>query len=359
MDQLHNNDPGSFLRNILADPAADKTLYGDNLLQLVSDYPQSGILYALKAAVYHNDENLNQASVYFNAKLLFKLINNPVALANVPFKKIITGWPSALSEIATETLDPFLAPVNIPENVNIPPGQPVNEEKPGESEADGLKTGDSLENGLFIFGQSLNELKASIENLNASRSKPLDKDSGIIDQTSENLTRYHDETMPKTFLWWLNKTRKEHAGVYQPYAKQDTGFKYSLNREKIDIDELEHQYFENIFHITTVVDLEKSTADKAVAISADSKENQIIERFIKEEPQIKPQQSAKLDNENKAKKSSEDQDEIVTETLADIYAEQEVYHKAISYYKKLIVKFPEKSGYFAAKIEIIEKKINP
>ena len=84
----------------------------------------------------------------------------------------------------------------------------------------------------------------------------------------------------------------------------------------------------------------------------------IIERFIQEEPQIKPQSSDKLDNENKARKSSEDSDELVTETLAIVYTEQMLYHKAIACYKKLLLKFPEKSRYFASKIEQLEKKTN-
>jgi hypothetical protein len=66
----------------------------------------------------------------------------------------------------------------------------------------------------------------------------------------------------------------------------------------------------------------------------------------------------KLDNENKAKRSSEDQDVMVTETLARIYSDQMLYHKAIATYKKLMLKFPEKKLYFAAQIEQLEKKIN-
>ena len=125
-------------------------------------------------------------------------------------------------------------------------------------------------------------------------------------------------------------------------------------------DELQQQYFENIFHITSVEELDKSTGAPQAAAAPDfkRKEQQIIERFIKEEPQIKPQSSDKLDNENKAKKSSEDRDELVSETLASIYSDQMLYHKAIASYKKLMLKFPEKSRYFAEKIEQLEKKTN-
>lgn len=174
----------------------------------------------------------------------------------------------------------------------------------------------------------------------------------------QDLSKYFDEKMPYTFMWWLDKTRKEHAGTYQPYAKgerADTG-----NRSKKSVDELQQQYFENIFHITSVEELDKHTAatkaPNAAPIVPKRKEQVIIERFIKEEPQIRPQSSDKIDNENKAKKSSEDRDELVTETLASIYSEQMLYHKAIASYKKLMLKFPEKSRYFADKIEQLEKK---
>lgn len=174
----------------------------------------------------------------------------------------------------------------------------------------------------------------------------------------QDVSMYHDEKLPYSFLWWLDKTRKEHAGVYQPYiaATQPA----SAPKKIKTADELQQQYFENIFHITSVEDLEKSTAGIRPLPADDKRKDQmvIIERFIKEEPQIRPQSSDKLDNENKAKKSSEDRDELVSETLAAIYSEQMLYHKAIASYKKLMLKFPQKSRYFAEKLEQLEKKIN-
>jgi hypothetical protein len=173
-----------------------------------------------------------------------------------------------------------------------------------------------------------------------------------------DVSRYNDDKMPYSFLWWLDKTRKEHAGVFQPYVK--TELISSVNGIKKTADELQQQYFENIFHITSIDQLEKTTAPlaRSETFNHKSKEKEIIERFIEEEPQIRPQSSDKLDNENKAKKSSEDRDELVTETLAAIYTDQMLYHKAIAAYKKLMLKFPEKSRYFAGKIEQLEKKTN-
>ena len=62
--------------------------------------------------------------------------------------------------------------------------------------------------------------------------------------------------------------------------------------------------------------------------------------------------------ENKARKSAEDPNDLVSETLAAIYTEQMLFHKAIDTYKKLSLKFPEKRTYFADQISELEKKIN-
>lgn len=47
---------------------------------------------------------------------------------------------------------------------------------------------------------------------------------------------------------------------------------------------------------------------------------------------------------------------LASETLADLLATQQQYDKAAKMYERLIMKFPEKSAYFAAKIEKLKKK---
>ena len=87
----------------------------------------------------------------------------------------------------------------------------------------------------------------------------------------------------------------------------------------------------------------------------------MIEKFINEKPTIKaqknspqpkdipqdiPQDNVKLSNS------------LMTETLARVYLQQKNYKKAIQAYKILILKNPEKSGFFADQIRAVEKLIN-
>jgi tetratricopeptide (TPR) repeat protein len=49
------------------------------------------------------------------------------------------------------------------------------------------------------------------------------------------------------------------------------------------------------------------------------------------------------------------EDDLVSESLAEIYVKQEKYDRAIEMYKKLSLRNPQKSAYFARKIESLQK----
>jgi hypothetical protein len=192
------------------------------------------------------------------------------------------------------------------------------------------------------------------------QNRPAIQPQTLQRQAKSNIANYNDEKMPYTFMWWLDKTRKEHANVYQPYVGRQASTPPPVAEQakpKEVVDELQQQYYQNIVSHSPLSDLDNIQPKSSPAANI-RKENKIIERFIQEEPQIKHPSGTKLDNENKAKRSSEDKEELVTETLARIYTEQMLYHKAILTYKKLMLKYPEKSLYFAGQIEQLENKIN-
>ncbi|TDS12086.1 hypothetical protein DFQ03_3475 [Maribacter caenipelagi] len=78
-----------------------------------------------------------------------------------------------------------------------------------------------------------------------------------------------------------------------------------------------------------------------------------IDKFIASNPKIVPtEQSTVIDI---SKSSKIDHNELMTETLARVYLEQKKYKNAIQAYKILILKYPEKSSFFADRIKAVEK----
>jgi hypothetical protein len=72
-----------------------------------------------------------------------------------------------------------------------------------------------------------------------------------------------------------------------------------------------------------------------------------------------PKKRAEFFNPQKVDAKSQEEDfTIVTETLANIYAEQEKYELATQAYKALSLKYPEKSVYFAARLKELTDKQN-
>lgn len=85
----------------------------------------------------------------------------------------------------------------------------------------------------------------------------------------------------------------------------------------------------------------------------------IIERFIKEQPKIKtPVADKEFHEEEIDKNSLIENEDFVSETLALIYEKQRYYQKAIKIYEKLILENPEKSSFFANQIEKLKNISN-
>ena len=81
----------------------------------------------------------------------------------------------------------------------------------------------------------------------------------------------------------------------------------------------------------------------------------LVDKFIQEQPRIQQNKAGFFNPINMAKKSVQDSDEFITETLAKIYVKQGNISKGIRAYQKLSLKFPEKNAYFAALIEELKR----
>jgi len=84
----------------------------------------------------------------------------------------------------------------------------------------------------------------------------------------------------------------------------------------------------------------------------------ILDKFIRENPSIARPKSEFYSPTNMARLSAEEDEEIISETLAQIYTRQGLYKKAILMYEKLGLHYPEKIPYFAGLISQIKSAHN-
>lgn len=106
----------------------------------------------------------------------------------------------------------------------------------------------------------------------------------------------------------------------------------------------------------TEKNIDKNSNPTALEVSKTdeiSKKLALIDKFIETNPKI-------ISNKNDIPTTNSipkihDSSHLMTETLAKIYLEQKKYQRAIQAYEILILKYPEKSYFFADRIEDIKK----
>ena len=96
-----------------------------------------------------------------------------------------------------------------------------------------------------------------------------------------------------------------------------------------------------------------SPAGDATVAKQNVTSNDLIDSFLKSNPKIVPDDNRTYYVD--LTESLQDNQNIATETLADIYATQGHKNKAIEIYEHLILQYPEKHIYFAAQIERLKE----
>ena len=88
---------------------------------------------------------------------------------------------------------------------------------------------------------------------------------------------------------------------------------------------------------------------------AEESEGEIISRFLRKSDYRIVAEDGEVDNDVCIEADIDDEDDLVSEELAEIYLAQGLKSEAIEIYRKLSLLNSEKSIYFAEKIENIEK----
>jgi hypothetical protein len=91
---------------------------------------------------------------------------------------------------------------------------------------------------------------------------------------------------------------------------------------------------------------------------ARKQQNDLIEQFIKKAPELDNITPSNENRQDISKSSVQEKEDLASERLIQVYVGQGYYQKAIDAYKKLSLKYPEKSDYFAEQIKKLRKNIN-
>ncbi|MBO7220342.1 MAG: hypothetical protein J6V21_04030 [Alistipes sp.] len=92
-----------------------------------------------------------------------------------------------------------------------------------------------------------------------------------------------------------------------------------------------------------------------VEVLAEESEGEIISRFLRKGEYRIVAEEGEVESEVRTEAEIDEEDDLVSEELAEIYLAQGLKYEAIEIYRKLSLLNSEKSAYFAEKIENIEK----
>jgi tetratricopeptide (TPR) repeat protein len=140
------------------------------------------------------------------------------------------------------------------------------------------------------------------------------------------------------------KTATEKLEIGKPldFSKSEThSFQQWLQISRIEPIVRENTKEDNPMAKAPILDEEKK------------KKTKLIDKFIETSPKISPLKPGVVFTPN-IELNKEDHSYLMTETLAKVYLEQKKYQKAIQAYEILILKYPEKSSFFADRIKDIK-----
>lgn len=121
----------------------------------------------------------------------------------------------------------------------------------------------------------------------------------------------------------------------------------------LDFSKEEKHSFQEWLQLTKFSPIDRTIPAEQPEIDEEKKKKiDLIDKFIETNPKIVPVKNAPVTPIN-IEKSTQDNSYLMTETLAKVYLEQKKYQKAIQAYEILILKYPEKSSFFADRISDI------
>ena len=342
--------------NYLSEPARldEKSL--SNLRELLGDYPYFQAAHLLMVKNLSNlnhlkfDSQLRLSAAYVgNRKLLFRLLSAATVdpgsqviapVSEEPKEPFTAAQPeSEPVETVTEenTGEKSIADIVLEQVAEMKQSldRPANEEKETKPALADKKSGEEI----FEIDdrQEITTGEVPADQIQVTKSKP---DLLVIDEQEEPPVA--DKSGKKDEKISVKKSSEKSAQKKTPLEKE--------------IDLHESHLFTSWLSLFWEDEEELNSRNDA----GNGRKNDLIDAFITNPPRMERPAMITSDEEveDVSRHSVMERDDFITETLARIYLKQKKYDKAISFYEKLSLKYPEKVSYFADQIEEIRRLLN-
>jgi len=198
------------------------------------------------------------------------------------------------------------------------------------------------------YDESVIEMEVVSKNISKQISIEIDN------QIKEDLKKAEAILSPNLF--------KRKVESVEKIVKNETGLDKILEANKpLDFTKEDSYSFSEWLKLTSANPIIRT--QKKEASSKKQQKFKLIDKFIQDKPKISSKKSSintlsEKENKNLASQYTQSPDSLMTETLARVYLQQKNYKKALQAYRILILKYPEKSGFFADQIRTIKKLEN-
>ena len=315
------------------------------------------------------------------------------AVEEVPVAEAVTvaEEPPAVEEVPLQEETPALEEVPVQEEAPVPKEAPASEVNPITGETPGIeeitaREETTADEGIQSAGESTavagvtdaerprtrEELIAEIEarlreleqiHITATESIPVNRSGQQPDSISEHLTAPDSATEPIPEPEFtpepgavpepIPEPEPEPEAVPEPEPEIQP--EPGMQPEPAPVPESEYEAEPEPEELLELI------PDEPVEVTEPSGKlspSDLIDRFIRISPTIERLTPGDIQPvKDLSAESTDEHGKFITETLAKIYVNQGYYTKAINIYEKLSLHYPEKSAYFASRIEKIKELI--
>ncbi|MDO4880941.1 MAG: tetratricopeptide repeat protein [Capnocytophaga sp.] len=203
----------------------------------------------------------------------------------------------------------------------------------------------------------------------------------FLKKTKTNMPKaYYDEAIPSGFTMYVTEDAFQEkdketenqenvdtiVGKYTPLSNKNKEVEESLQMGKpLNFQKNDSHSFSQWLEVTRYKPIDRKSEKKPIEPlpnvdknifekgDARAKKFDLIDKFLEANPKIevKKEYSSTID----LSENTTNERKLMTETLAKVYLEQGKYAEAIHAYQILILKYPEKTGFFTEQIKAIQK----